>query len=196
MTSSARLAACAYGFLAVAASVLAVPGAAYADPPPWAPAHGWRRQHDPYYVGYTGRKWDNDYGIISGRCNRQAVGAVVGAAVGGAVGSQVGKGNGKTVATVLGAVIGGAVGAKIGGELDAGDRACIGHALELSKDNERVTWTNPDTGVNYLLSPTRGYKQGERVCRDFTLKTNAGRQDQTNRGTACQAADGAWQMAN
>ena len=34
----------------------AVPQGAYADPPPWAPAHGWRKKHDPNYVGYTGKK--------------------------------------------------------------------------------------------------------------------------------------------
>ena len=52
---------------------------AYADPPPWAPAHGWRKKHDPYYTGYTGRQWDNDYGIISaGQCNRQAIATVLG----------------------------------------------------------------------------------------------------------------------
>ena len=49
-----------------------------ADPPPWAPAHGWRKKNDPNYVGYTGKKWDKDFGIIEGRCNIAAVGAVLG----------------------------------------------------------------------------------------------------------------------
>lgn len=31
----------------------------YADPPPWAPTHGWRKQHDAYYTGYTGSQWSN-----------------------------------------------------------------------------------------------------------------------------------------
>ncbi|TCJ18142.1 hypothetical protein EZJ19_02570, partial [Parasulfuritortus cantonensis] len=62
----------------------------WADPPGQAPAHGWRKKHDPYYMGYTGRKWDDDYGITLGRCNRDAVGAVLGGVVGGAIGSRVG----------------------------------------------------------------------------------------------------------
>src|SRR5689334_20662647 len=104
---------------ALAGSVLCVlPSVTYADPPPWAPAHGWRRQHDPDYVGYTGKKWERDYGIASGRCDREAIGNLLGAAVGGAVGSQIGKGSGNAVATVAGAVLGSVVGAKVGRELD------------------------------------------------------------------------------
>ena len=59
-----------------------------ADPPPHAPAHGWRKKNDPYYVGYTGRQWTDDYGIRSGRCDRDrshmatAVGAVAGGVIG------------------------------------------------------------------------------------------------------------------
>ena len=40
---------------------------AWATPPSHAPAHGWRKQHDPAYMGYTGEKWDKDYGILAGR---------------------------------------------------------------------------------------------------------------------------------
>ena len=63
--------------LATVALTLAAPPTSYADPPPQAPAHGWRKKHDPNYVGYRGKKWDRDYGVIEGRCNRKAVGAVL-----------------------------------------------------------------------------------------------------------------------
>jgi surface antigen len=181
--------------LAVAVCLSAVvPSLTYADPPPWAPAHGWRRQHDSHYTGYTGKKWDRDYGIVGGRCDRQAVGAVLGATVGGVVGSQVGKGSGRIVATVLGAVIGGVIGAEIGRDLDGADRACLGHALELAQDRERITWVNSGTGVSYVLSPTRGFKRDGRTCREFSLKMSAGRKDEAGRGVACQAGDGTWQL--
>jgi hypothetical protein len=54
---------------AVLAATFGVPIApsAHADPPSWAPAHGWRKKHDPDYVGYTGKKWPDDYGVVSGR---------------------------------------------------------------------------------------------------------------------------------
>src|SRR6266702_330081 len=75
-------------FLAVS---FLLPEVVVADPPPWAPAHGWRKKNDPNYVGYTGRKWDNDYGILDGRCDAAKVGTVLGGVAGGVIGSQVAK---------------------------------------------------------------------------------------------------------
>jgi surface antigen len=184
------------GLLALAGGLSAlIPSASYADPPSWAPAHGWRRQHDPDYTGYGGRKWDNDYGVVAGHCDRQAIGTVLGATVGGAVGSQIGKGNGNAVATVLGAVIGGVVGAQIGRDLDGVDRACVGHVLELAGDNQRVTWKNSASGASYQLSPTRGYQQDGHVCREFSLRMTVGGNSELGVGIACQTADGTWQIA-
>ncbi len=35
---------------------------ASADPPPWAPAHGWRRKHEGWRWGYRSWRWrDRDY---------------------------------------------------------------------------------------------------------------------------------------
>ena len=48
---------------------LILPGTAIADPPAHAPAHGWRAKNDPYYVGYTGRHWTDDYGIRGEHCD-------------------------------------------------------------------------------------------------------------------------------
>lgn len=112
-------------------------GAAWATPPSHAPAHGWRKQHDPGYVGYTGKKWDQDYGIVAGRCNREAVGAVLGGAVGGVIGSQIGKGDGNKVAIIVGTALGAVLGARAGRDMDRSDAACIGHALELARDGQR-----------------------------------------------------------
>jgi len=49
-----------FAVLLALATMVALP--AFAAPPPHAPAHGWRAKHDPYYVGYTGRHWSDDYG--------------------------------------------------------------------------------------------------------------------------------------
>ena len=75
--------------------VLAAP--AVADPPAHAPAHGWRQKHDPYYIGYTGRQWPRDYGILSGKCNREAVATVLGGVVGGVIASRVSEPENRTV---------------------------------------------------------------------------------------------------
>src|SRR2546430_15626909 len=79
-----------------------------ADPPPWAPAHGWRKKNDPNYVGYTGKKWEKDYGVLEGHCNNQAVGAVLGGVVGGAGGTPAGKKEELAGAELLGGAAGGA----------------------------------------------------------------------------------------
>ncbi|OGV72698.1 MAG: hypothetical protein A3B82_02750 [Methylophilales bacterium RIFCSPHIGHO2_02_FULL_57_10] len=169
----------------------AVP-AAYADPPPWAPAHGWRKKHDPYYAGYSGRKWDDDYGIIQGKCNRDKIGMVLGGAVGAAVGSTIGKGDGKTVAIIIGTVLGAVVGNQIGKELDKADRACIGHALELAADKRTVWWDNPHNGLTYRLTPLRGMTIDGKKCREYDLSVSGNGIDEKHREKACQTGDGIW----
>ncbi|MCZ4306219.1 hypothetical protein O4G98_15900 [Zoogloeaceae bacterium G21618-S1] len=171
-------------------AALALPAPVMADPPGHAPAHGWRKKHDPNYVGYTGRKWARDYGILDGHCSTEAVGAVVGGVIGGAIGSTVGQGDGRRIAVVLGTVIGSIVGAGAARDLGDLDRACLGHALELSGDRHRVSWRNPDTGIDYLLSPVRSVKRDGLVCREFDL-TAAGKK---HRRLACAEGNGRWQM--
>jgi surface antigen len=167
-----------------------------ADPPPWAPAHGWRKKNDPYYTGYTGKKWERDYGIIGGRCNTAAVGAVLGGTVGGAIGSQVGRGGDRAIATVIGAAIGTLVGMKIGRDIDEGDRACWGHALELAGERKTVQWSNPRTGVDYRLTPTRNFQRGNQPCREFSGRASAGRTSERFTGVACRRGDGEWVWQN
>jgi len=179
--------------LAAGALTVAVPTGTYADPPPWAPAHGKRKKGDDF-TGYTGKKWKRDYGIVDGRCNRQAVGAVIGAVAGGAVGSQVGKGEGRDVAIVIGAIAGAAIGAKIGRDMDQTDRACLGHALELTGDKKRVTWTSADQRTTYRLTPLRGFEEKGITCREFDLRVTSGDHKETSRSKACPGGDGTWRL--
>ncbi len=166
----------------------------FGDPPPWAPAHGWRKKHDPLYLGYTGKKWGRDYGVLDGRCNRRAVGAVLGGVAGGAIGSQVGKGDGRQVATVVGAVLGAIVGANIGRDMDEKDRACVGHTLELAGIERGVAWTNADNGVAYRVIPLGGYSHNGRPCREFVTRVSGHGRNETVRQKACSAGDGVWQI--
>lgn len=167
---------------------------ALADPPSHAPAHGWRKKHDPYYVGYTGRHWEHDYGILSGRCDREAVATVLGGVVGAAVGSRTADPEDRTVATIIGAVAGAVIGNWIGRKLDDSDRACIGHALELGKSGERVLWTNESTGVDYELVPGAERNRDGTACREFTLAAAAGGERSSRPGVACQAQTGVWEI--
>ena len=167
---------------------------ALADPPAHAPAHGWRAKHDPYCVGYTGHRWDDDYGIREGRCDRDRVGTVLGAVVGGAVGSQVGNDDNRLIAILVGATIGAIIGHEIGDSMDRDDRACFGHSLELLDDGHRVRWDGARPGVSYLLIPEGRFERDNRVCRRFTLVHDSGGRKVKKRGSACRYGEGEWRM--
>lgn len=174
--------------------LLTLPCLALADPPSWAPAHGWRKKHDPYYEGYSGRQWDHDYGVRSGSCNRAEIGAVIGAVAGGAIGSQVGKGDDRPAAIAVGAVIGAVIGADIGRRMDKTDRACVGHALELASAGNDVSWVNPNTQVTYQLTPL-GNERYENGCRKFRLIAHGTFGLAEGRTVACPDAQGVWDLA-
>jgi surface antigen len=178
----------------LAAVLLAVATAAFADPPRHAPAHGWRKKHDREYVGYTGAHWEQDYDVVSGRCNRQAIGAVVGGVVGGAIANRAAAPENRAVATLIGAALGALVGGKVGHELDEADRGCFGHALEIGEVGRRVIWTNEATHVRYELSPGEGRDRNGASCRAFTLVAVDGRDKSARNGVACQIRPGAWQI--
>jgi surface antigen len=181
--------------LALAAGVLAVtvPGNSYADPPPWAPAHG-KRSKGEDYTGYHGKKWKSDYGVLEGRCNREQVGAVLGGVVGGAIGSQVGQGENRPIAIAIGTIAGAVIGAQIGRDMDEADRACLGHALELAGDKKRVTWKGADGRTTYLVTPVRGVEHNGAQCREFDFRVTAGERRETSRARACPADDGNWRI--
>lgn len=176
--------------ITLAFTILCVP--ALADPPPHAKAHGWRKKNDPGYVGYTGREWTRDYGIVEGRCNRDEIGTVLGAVVGGAIGSQIGDGSGRAVAVVVGAVLGAVVGREIGKDLDDRDRACIGHSLELVNVGQSVRWVNEKTRVSYLLTPIAAVKGDPRECRRFKLQATLDGKSRMSESRACRDAKGTW----
>ena len=182
-------------FALILSAVIGVP-AALADPPPQAPAHGWRAKHDPYYVGYTGRRWNDDYGIRAGRCDRDRVGTVLGAAVGGAIGSTVSNDDNRLIAILAGATIGAIIGHEIGQDMDSNDRACIGHSLELLDDGRRVQWDGSREGLRYGLTPEGRFKRGDLVCRRFTLVREWHGRQVSTRGGACRYGDGEWRMTD
>lgn len=175
--------------------LISLPCIALAAPPAWAPAHGWRARNDPGYPGYSGRRWDHDFGISLGRCDRAEIGAVLGGVAGGAIGSQVGGEGQRAVATVLGAVIGATVGAEIGRRMDNADRSCVGHALELAEPGQTIVWTNYNTRVAYQLTPTDGESDAGTGCRRFRLIATGSFGLSEGRTVACPAPDSSWTLA-
>ncbi len=176
------------------ALLVALPCVAIAAPPDWAPAHGWRKKNATY-AGYSGRSWDDDYGVRSGSCNRDNVGAVLGGIAGGVVGAEVGKGTAeRNVAIVVGTVIGAAIGAEIGRRMDKTDRSCAGHSLELAGAGQSVKWTNPNTRVTYQLTPVDEAPRPD-GCRSFRLIAHGKFGLSEGRTMACPDASGVWTPA-
>ncbi|MCS6946464.1 MAG: glycine zipper 2TM domain-containing protein [Steroidobacteraceae bacterium] len=188
----------------IAAAVFAVVWTAPtpADPPPWAPAHGYRekgkgpkgKKRVKYYIGYSGSEYERDFDILRGRCNRALVGAVIGGVVGGVIGHEVADRDQRTIATILGATLGALVGHRIGRDMDERDRACWGHALELAATGQRITWSNDATRIRYELVARDGGRGDRPVCRDFTLVELRGKERLQANGRACQIQPGQWEI--
>ncbi len=172
-------------------------GPALADPPHHAPAHGYhkddrhddgherkRHDHDGHYRGNSGVVYAHDYGIASGRCNRDEIGAVIGGVTGAVVGSQVAGRDDRVVGMVVGGVIGAVLGHAIGDSMDERDRACMGHALELGRPGVPVVWKHG--GHRYDFTPQGEARGG---CRNATLAVD-GRAPR--RVLACPAGRGDW----
>jgi surface antigen len=169
-------------------------GARYAGgPPPWAPAHGWRRKHAQHNEA---RYVIPDLGIEFGRCNRDVIGAVIGGAAGGVIGAQIGKVSSRTAGTIGGAIAGVLIGGAIGRSMDEADQACVAQTLEQASARHAVAWSNP-VGGHYRVLPLEGFEDHEgRICRDYrTTATIEGRQQEIY-GTACRQPDGSWQRVS
>jgi surface antigen len=174
-----------------AGSLYATTGPAEAAPPPHAPAHGWRKKNDPTYRGYTGRTGSATTASVPASCNTDEILTAVGAVAGGVIGNRTASDGNRTVATIVGAVIGGVVGNKVGDAIDARDRACIGHSLELANKGQPVTWRNASSGVDYVVRPVR---DGANGCREFELVANRAGKKQSERMYACRENGGAWEF--
>jgi len=188
---------------------------AFAEPPSWAPAHGYyknkgkgkhkkKRQHENYHETYRDDSYRErnkvNYDQITcdpAGITNSDIGTVIGGVIGGILGSKIGKGNGKTLATITGVIIGASIGNHVGASMDEADRYCAGQALVHAKDNQSVAWTNPDTQQEYTVTPKRSYTQNNgRYCRDYTSNVTVnGRQDQVS-GTACKDDNDNWKIIN
>jgi surface antigen len=189
---------------------------AYADPPPWAPAHGYREkhQHDRNHQREEDDDDDEDrgkrvrvipaqpvyvapYGISQGTCNRALLGKVLGGAAGAAIGSQIGRGNGNTAAIIGGTILGVIVGGNIGQSMDRVDQGCVGQILEHAPDGRQIAWTDTNNGGRYRVTPDKPYQTSQgQYCRKYMTNAIIDGYDRQVYSTACRQPDGAWQMVN
>lgn len=124
--------------------------------------------------------------------SKQDQGMIIGAIAGGILGHQVGGGSGQVLATMVGTVAGAAIGGSIGRTMDDYDRMNTSVALENVRTGVPSAWVNPDTGYEYVVTPTSTYDAGTGPCREYTLDATIGGKTEQIYGTACRQADGSW----
>ena len=175
---------------------LVAAGPSLADPPAHAPAHGYHKHKDRHgdhdrhkpgharHKGKSGVVYASDYGIASGRCNRNEIGAVIGGVSGAVIGGTVTDREDRVVGMVVGGVVGAILGHAIGDRMDDRDRACMGHALDLGKAGAPVVWTHSNT--RYRFVPGRDARDG---CRYATLSVDGKKPREV---LACPAGRGDW----
>lgn len=181
---------------AIALGGFASPG--FADPPAWAPAHGYRAKHGD---SHRDRRRDAvariPFGIDAGRCNRQEIGALLGGAAGAAAGSTIGSGDGRLAAIIGGTVLGALVGGSIGRHMDEVDQSCVAQVMEYADTGETIVWDDPSRRETYRVTPIRSFQPApDRYCREYTaIAVIDGRRQRTH-GTACREEDGRWRLVS
>ena len=128
--------------------------------------------------------------------SKQDQGMVIGAIAGGILGNQVGGGSGRVLATIAGTAAGAMIGGAIGKSMDQTDQLHSAAALENVRTGVPSAWVNPDTGNQYVMTPTRTYDSGSGPCREYTLDATIGGQEEQIYGTACRQPDGSWVVVN
>lgn len=185
------LLAAAFAALTMTADSVVTP--AWADPPPWAPAHGYRAKHKNTHYYQSAYRAPFDIGL--GRCNRETLGALLGGAAGAAAGTQIGSGSGRTAAIIGGAVAGFLVGGSLGRAMDRVDQNCVGQILEHAPDGSDITWVGRDR-TRYQVEPLRTFETAGTYCREYTATAIIGGRSEQTYGTACRQPDGAWKLQN
>jgi surface antigen len=128
--------------------------------------------------------------------SKQDQGVIIGAIAGGLLGNQVGGGSGRVLATIVGTAAGAAIGGSIGRSMDETDRINTALALENVRTGVPSTWSNPDTGYEYVVTPTNTYESNTGPCREYTMDATIGGKTEQVYGTACRQPDGSWQIIN
>lgn len=190
----------------VAALSVAISLPASADPPPWAPAHGWRaKQGQPVarvpaiptiLLPTADRAYVTcDRSLLSG--NAELIGQILGGATGAVAGAQFGQGSGNLAATAGGTMIGVLLGGQVAAAIAPADAACAQYALQSARNGQTVAWNAPDGARDIQIMPQRIFSAaGADYCREYTSRAVVGGRTTTMHGTACRQPDGQWQIVD
>lgn len=173
-----------------------------ADPPPWAPAHGYRAKKGKHKGQESRPAHRLPPGLQRGNCRARmfddaAVGTLIGAATGGYIGSHMGKGDGKLAATALGVVLGAVIGQQVGNNIARSDEICFNQTFEHAPDRKTITWNNTRQGAEYQVTPTKTVRtRSGAYCREYQAKASVRAKIVDTYGTACRQPDGSWKLIN
>ena len=126
--------------------------------------------------------------------NKEQTGMLIGGALGGILGSHIGGGSGRTAAIIVGTLAGAAIGGSVGHSMDETDRLKAASTLETVRTGVSSEWRNPDTGNEFMMTPTRTYQTSEGPCREYTMDATIGGNTEQVHGKACRQADGSWKV--
>jgi surface antigen len=83
-------------------------------------------------------------------------------------------------------------------EMDRYDREQLNHVFERGLSGQTSSWTNPDKGNQYRLSPLPAFQTiGKSVCRKAKIEAliNGNDQFETINSKACRANNGQWRIS-
>lgn len=137
--------------------------------------------------------------FVTASCTQEGTkgqtGAVVGAAGGALVGQIIGR---NTEATLIGAAVGTMLGYIVGNEMDKYDRQHLNSVYETGRSGQTSTWSNPDTGNTYQVTPQPAYtaSSSNQPCRKAEIQAIIDGKPETTYTTACRDESGQWVLQN
>ena len=147
------------------------------------------------FRGYSGKHWPSDFKVRQGHCDRERItesprrsDAVA------TLGER--RALNRIAAMLIGAKLPDLIPASLGGEVDEGDRACMGQVLELGASGRWVKWDNGATGIHYEMRPDSGRDGIAGSCRAFRLRAWGNDLKVRRDAMACESAPGLWQLTS
>jgi surface antigen len=134
-------------------------------------------------------------GCASGGPTSENIGAILGTVGGAYLGSKFGSGSGKTAMTMLGASLGGYAGRAIARRLTEKDYEYMDDAAYGAVNSgESQSWQNADSGNFGSATPANTYRRGSQNCTNFSQSVTSAGETATGTSSACQLADGSWEI--
>ena len=130
-------------------------------------------------------------GLLSGACIALVLGGCSNAPPREYATVMIGSGT-SPGASLVGPLAGPAVGSVAARAMVESDRRRAARALDSAPDGQPSTWRNSETGVGFVLTPTRTFELRGVKCRDYTVDAVVGGRPDTVGGSACRQADGHW----